>query len=68
MPPQTDKHDKAAPVRLSRRVQMDEASRVRLQTISEGLSRVREIATRKRKRRRSMVDEFIAERRAQSLA
>ncbi len=47
---------------------MDEASRVRLQTISEGLSQVCEIAKRKRKRRGSMVDEFIAECRAQSLA
>lgn len=44
-----------------------EDGRVRLQTIDEGLSRVREIAKRKRKRRGSMVDEFIAERRAESL-
>lgn len=40
---------------------------VRLRTIDEGLSRVREIAKRKRKRQGSMVDEFIAERRAESL-
>lgn len=39
---------------------------VRLQTIDEGLSRVREIAKRKRKRQGSMVDAFIAERRAES--
>lgn len=44
-----------------------EDGRVRLQTIDEGLSRVREIAKRKRRRRGSMVDEFIAERRAESL-
>lgn len=44
-----------------------EDGRVRLQTIDEGLSRVREIAKRKRKRRVSMVDEFIVERRAESL-
>ncbi|MCY3689877.1 MAG: AbrB/MazE/SpoVT family DNA-binding domain-containing protein [Gammaproteobacteria bacterium] len=40
---------------------------VRLRTIDEGLSRVREIAKRRRKKQGSMVDEFIAERRAESL-
>ena len=40
---------------------------VRLRTIDEGLSRVREIAKRRRKRQESMVDKFIAERRAESL-
>ncbi len=40
---------------------------VRLRTIDEGLSRVREIAKRRRKKQGSMVDEFIAERRAESI-
>ncbi len=44
-----------------------EDGRVRLQTIDEGLSHVRAIAKRKRKRQGSVVDEFIAERRAESL-
>lgn len=39
---------------------------IRLQTIDAGLKRIREIARRKRKRSGSIVDEFIAERRAEA--
>ncbi|MDE0283588.1 MAG: AbrB/MazE/SpoVT family DNA-binding domain-containing protein [Gammaproteobacteria bacterium] len=39
---------------------------IRLQTIDAGLKRIREIARHKRKRSGSIVDEFIAERRAEA--
>lgn len=39
---------------------------IRLKTIDAGLKRIREIAKRKRKGRGSLVDEFIAERRAEA--
>ena len=39
---------------------------VRLQTIDFALERVREIARRRRKARASVVDAFIAERRAEA--
>ena len=39
---------------------------VRLQTIDVALERVREIARRRRKGRASVVDDFIAERRAEA--
>ena len=39
---------------------------VRLQTIDGALERVREIARRRRKGRASVVDDFIAERRAEA--
>jgi len=43
-----------------------EGGRIRLQTIDEGLAFVREIAKRRRKGDESVVDAFIAERRAES--
>lgn len=39
---------------------------IRLQTIEAGLKRAREIARRKRRGNSSLVDEFIAERRAEA--
>ena len=39
---------------------------IRIQTIDAGLRRIREIARRKRKGNSSLVDEFIAERRAEA--
>ena len=39
---------------------------IRLQTIDAGLRRIRGIARRKRKSRGSIIDEFIAERRAEA--
>ncbi|MCY4269898.1 MAG: AbrB/MazE/SpoVT family DNA-binding domain-containing protein [Gammaproteobacteria bacterium] len=43
-----------------------EGGRIRLQTIDEGLAFVRKIAKRRRKGDESVVDAFIAERRAES--
>ena len=42
-----------------------EAGSIRLQTIDEGLANVRKIARRRRKSGESVVDAFIAERRAE---
>ncbi len=39
---------------------------IKLRTIDAGLKRIREIARRKRKRSGSIVDEFIAARRAEA--
>ena len=43
-----------------------EAGSIRLQTIDEGLAKVRKIARRRRKSGESIVNAFIAERRAES--